>query len=165
MCGLVRTDGFSGQGLRPNAGLVRLNSIGFDTEKLVDSKDADRTIIHEIGHVLGIGTSWKHSGYLRLNVDRPEFTGPSATTQFNRLSPRRAASARRRGVNGVPVEDNGVHWRATAYTVDGVDATYTVRRDLMLPGGNRYQNDRITDVTVGALEDLGYGVDYSQADQ
>lgn len=163
VCGSVPEPGFPGG--RPNAGLIELGSYGFNTEHVHDFIDIERVIVHEIGHILGVGGFWHRSGYLRLAVDRPEWTGPQATAAFNRLYPRRAASARRRGVHGVPVEDNGAHWRGSAYSVDGYDATYTVPDDLMGRRGNRSQGNLITEVTLGALEDLGYTVDYRQADK
>ena len=162
LCGWVSTTGFPGA--RPNAGVVYLVNSVFNRERVTDFLATDRVVLHEIGHVLGIGTLWSRSGFLKLDVDRPEFTGPRATAEFDRLFPRRAASARSRGVKGVPVEDDGVHWRASAYEVDGIDATYTVPDDLMTPGGNRSRYNLITAVTVGALDDLGYEVDYAQAD-
>ena len=158
VCNEVPEPGFPAG--RPNAGVVLLNPHFFSSERVVDFSSADRTIQHEIGHVLGIGTVWDNSGYLVLDVVRPEFTGPKATEAFNRIMPVRAASARSRGVSGVPVEDDGSHWRSITYTVDGSDATYTVLSDIMLPGGGVL----ITELTVGALEDLGYTVDYERAD-
>ena len=67
-------------------------------------------------------------------------------------------------MHGVPVEDDGAHWRSSAYAVDGIDATYSVPDDIMTRGGNRAQYNLLTDITLGALEDLGYRVDYHQAD-
>ena len=161
-CGWVSTTGFPGG--RPNAGVVYLVNSIFTRERVTDFPRADRVILHEIGHVLGIGTSWSRSGFLNLDVDRPEFTGPRATAEYRRVAPERAKSARRLGVQGVPVEDDGIHWRASDYEADGHEYRYTVLGDLMKPGGTRSQNNLITAVTVGALDDLGYEVDYAQAD-
>ena len=162
VCSSVPEPGFPGG--RPNAGLIRLNiaSAGPDPEQVYDFLALDRVILHETLHILGIGGFWRRSGYLRLDVARPEFTGPRATAAFARLYPRRAAAARKRGVHGVPVEDDGAHWRSSAYAVDGYDATYTVPDDIMTPGGNRAQHNLLTEITLGALEDLGYTVDYRQ---
>ena len=163
VCSSVPEPGFPGG--RPNAGLIRLNiaAAGPDPEQVYDFLALDRVILHETLHILGIGGFWRRSGYLRLDVARPEFTGPQATAAFARLYPRRAVAARQRGVHGVPVEDDGAHWRSSAYAVDGIDATYTVPDDIMTPGGNRAQHNLLTEITLGALEDLGYTVDYSQA--
>ena len=158
VCSSVPEPGFPGG--RPNAGLIRLNiaSAGLDPERVYDLLSLDRVILHETLHILGIGGFWRRSGYLRLDVERPEFTGPQATAAFARLYPRRAAEARKRGVQGVPVEDDGAHWRSSAYAVDGSNATYTVPDDIMTPGGNRAQKNLLTEITLGALEDLGYTV-------
>ena len=159
-CGWVSTTGFPGG--RPNAGVVYLINSIFTREKVTDFLEADRVILHEIGHVLGIGTFWSRSGFLKLDVDTPEFTGPRATAEYRRAFPRNAEAARRRfGLQGVPVDDDGAHWRSGAYEVDdGIGSPYTLSIDLMAQGGN----NRITAVTVGALDDLGYEVDYAQAD-
>ena len=161
-CGRVSTTGFPGG--RPNAGVIYLLNSIFTRERVTDFLEVDRVVLHEIGHVLGIGTLWSSSGFLKLDVDRPEFTGPRATAEYERVSPKSAASARRLGVQGVPVEDDGIHWRASDYEDDGHEHAYTVLGDLMRPGGNRSQNNLITAVTMGALDDLGYEVDYAQAD-
>ena len=159
VCNAVSEGGFPAG--RPNAGMLLLNPSFFNSEQVHDSARVDRVIVHEIGHVLGIGTVWDELDYLILDVDRPEFTGPKASEAFSRILPGRAESARRRGVTGVPVEDDGSHWRSSTYPVDEIDGTYTVLSDIMLPGSNGLF---VTELTVGALEDLGYAVDYEQAD-
>ena len=159
VCNVVSESGFPAG--RPNAGMLLLNPHRFNSEQVEDFVEADRVIKHEIGHILGVGTVWDDTGYLKLDMDRPEFVGPKATDAFKRIMPARAASAESRGVDGVPVEDDGSHWRSSAYSVDGVDRTYIVLSDIMLPTSNGLY---ITELTIGALEDLGYAVDYSQAD-
>ena len=158
ICATVRTRGF--RGWRPKAGKV---TIPWAYQAIKDKVRADRILIHEIGHILGLGagTIWRNSGYVKLNTTRPSFTGPRAVDNYRRLFPRRYDSARSLGFTGVPLESNGSHWSDTPI---GTNLTFTVRDDIMNSGGNRYQNAKITDVTVGALEDLGYMVDYSASD-
>ncbi|MDE0000752.1 MAG: hypothetical protein OXQ89_23695, partial [Rhodospirillaceae bacterium] len=163
VCGTVSEPGFPAG--RPNAGFVRLNTHAFDDQVVTDFMESDRIIVHEMGHVLGIGTAWSDSGFLELQGDSPEFTGPNALSEFKRLFLGGAASARSRRIQGVPVEDDGAHWRSFASSLNGDDSLATVDDDLMLPGGNRALNHLITGVTVGALEDLGYEVDYGKADR
>ena len=76
VCSSVPEPGFPGG--RPNAGLIRLNiaSAGPDPEQVYDFLALERVILHETLHILGIGGFWHGSGYLRLDVERPEFTGP-----------------------------------------------------------------------------------------
>ena len=156
VCDSVPTLGFPGG--RPTAGIVYLNSYAFNTEKVIDADWTEDVLLHEIGHVLGIGGFWERTGYLRLGVDRPEWTGPKAAAAYARVRPVQAASARSRGVYGVPVEDDGIHWRDQPYAVDGDDFTYYVG-DLMGPGVGP-----LTEISIGALEDIGYAVDYDAAD-
>ena len=157
-CGSVQTRGFRGG--RPVSGIV---TIPWADQGIRDAVRADRTLIHEMLHVLGLGGGvvWERSGYVRLDTDRPSFTGLAAVRQYRRLFPRRYDSAVRLGFSGVPLEDNGAHWRTTGI---GIDGTFIIPDDIMLPGGNRFQNTKITAVTVGALADLGYEVDYDAVD-
>ena len=159
ICNSIRTSGF--RGVRPNAGIV---TIPWADNAIRDTMRAERVLVHEMLHVLGIGSGkiWEDSGYVHLNTSRPSFTGPSAVREFQRLFPGRYANAVRLGFTGVPLEPDGSHWRTTG--IDG-NATFTLRGDIMSPGGNRFQNTAITVVTVGALEDLGYEVDYTMADR
>ena len=105
--------------------------------------DVDRVVVHEVGHVLGIGTIWRESGYVTQVGTQLQFTGQNAVNAIRRMSP---------AFTGVPLEPDGGHWGDT------------VRDELMRAGGDRSQNNKITEVSIGALHDLGYTVSYEQAD-
>ena len=164
VCSTVSTSGFPGQ--RTNGGKVSLQALDgvWDREGPSDPFFADLVLLHEIGHVVGIGSgsSWQNSGWI-VRGTRPHFTGPNATAQFQRLQRSRYDSALARGVNGVPLENDGVHWRTSAYAVDSPVATYTVHDDLMAML-DRIAFNKITAITVGALDDIGYQVDYTQVE-
>lgn len=99
---------------------------------------------HEIGHVLGIGTHWDRSGMLRdLNADA-HFAGPQAIVAFNQ-----AGGTNYRGAK-VPTELDGSHWHLSV-----------LAGELMSPSG---YNNILSAITLGALSDLGYSVDFSVAD-
>ena len=101
--------------------------------------------LHEIGHVLGIGTIWDDSGMLRdLGADT-HFAGPQAIAAFDQ-----PCGGARYGGAKVPTEPDGAHWRDSVLSLE-----------LMSPF---IDNQRISEVTLGALSDLGYSVDLSAAD-
>ena len=141
VCGTVATPGFPAE--RPNAGVVQMNSTRYDTQRITDFIEVDRVVLHEVGHVLGIGTIWRDSGYVTQVGAQMQFTGPNAVNAFRQRYPEST---------GVPLESDSYHWG---------DA---VRDELMRAGGNRAQNNKITEVSIGALHDLGYSVSYEQAD-
>ena len=101
--------------------------------------------LHEIGHVLGIGSFWEDSGMLRdLNGD-PHFAGPQAIAAFNQAGGTNYQGAK------VPTEQDGGHWRSSVLS-----------GELMTP---IYSDDNVLSaITLGALSDLGYSVNFSAAD-
>lgn len=104
--------------------------------------------VHEIGHVLGIGTLWLEFGLVDTYMVPCPYKWDSAASQkFRQIS----------GCNGtVPLEqetgfdgsDCG-HWAESCFN----------RERMTFNGGNL-----ISEVTIGSLEDMGYDVNYSAAD-
>ena len=100
------------------------------------------TGLHEIGHVLGIGTVWDDLGFIQNpNVD-PHFNGPLSIAAFDEAGGWDYTGAK------VPVEMDMVHWRDSVLVGEG-----------MVASGSGI----ISAITVQALADLGYGVDVTQA--
>jgi hypothetical protein len=109
-------------------------------------------VLHEMGHILGIGTLWEDKGLLSgAGTSNPTFTGTNATAQYNQIF---GTSAR-----GVPVEATGgsgtadAHWRETVFT-----------NELMTGWAGPGTNLPLSRVTIGSLADLGYTVNYAAAD-
>ena len=97
---------------------------------------------HELGHVLGIGTTWHD--LVRTSGD-PHFSGPLAVAAFDDAGGVGYAGAK------VPLRsasDTG-HWRVPV-----------LQGELMGPFGG----GALSAITVQALADIGYGVDAAQAD-
>ena len=115
----------------------------------------DEVILHEMGHVLGIGVGWDRLGLLEgeCTVD-PIFTGEGAIQAFL------DADGALYSGEPVPVEDQGEandgsncsHWRESVFG-----------NELMSPNLNLGSNP-LSAVTIESLGDMGYTVDASVAD-
>jgi hypothetical protein len=109
-------------------------------------------VMHEMGHVLGIGTIWSDFGLLSgAGTSNPIFTGAQATAAYNQTF---GTSAR-----GVPVENTGgpgtadSHWRESILT-----------NELMTGWVNGSTTLPLSRITIGSLADIGYTVSYAAAD-
>ena len=100
--------------------------------------------VHEIGHVLGIGTLW-----FDLLEGAPgvyaHFRGPLAIRAFG------DAGGRDYAIEKVPVEPDGFHWRGDMFKNEVLSANVGLGQSLSA-------------ITVQALADLGWTVDATQAD-
>src|SRR5262245_17522792 len=108
-------------------------------------------VLHEMGHVLGIGTIWEDRGLLSgAGTSNPIFVGAHATAAYNQMF---GTSAR-----GVPVENTGGagtadgHWRETIFV-----------SELMTGWAGPGTNLPVSSVTVASLWDLGYTVNMAAA--
>jgi len=113
--------------------------------------------LHEIAHVLGFGTMWQSEGLLDTQIGAPVYTGQAALAMYQFAVDANA--------KGVPVEPDpgdtatGEHWASSWAAVN--DEVF----DVMAAHLSQSQIGRfISTVTVGAMADLGYQVNYSQAE-
>lgn len=140
---------------RPGSFLPYHGYMHFDVADLA-SMQADGTlrsvILHEMGHVLGIGTIWEDLHLLvGAGTGNPRFVGANATAAYNQIFNRREA--------GVPVENTGGDGTADSHWRESV-----LSNELMtgwVGPGNYMPLSRIT---IGSLADLGYRVNYAAAD-
>src|SRR5690625_4880973 len=147
----------------PAYGTVTLNT-GIDTR--FGTQALEQAALHEIGHVLGLGTMWDHAAQRHIDyapagtcrntgtfTRLPRYTSPEARSQFAALTGAGAGQ-------GVPLESNlgpgsrCGHWDAGALPGEVMVAVLQIGR-----------SHNVSRVTVGSLADLGYAVDYSKADQ
>ena len=115
------------------------------------------TGLHEVGHVLGFGTTWTNNGLLQEsswdfpNGD-PHFNGPLAVVAFDEAGGDVYTGAKVPVAGFVPNgEHDNSHWRHSVFG----DELMTVEG-----GGKRM----LSAITLQSLADLGYSVDLSQAD-
>lgn len=145
----------SWQGGLPLAGFMQFDSD--DLKRYADNGRLDEIIIHEMGHVLGFGgVMWQQQGYLAdasdANVARDtHFTGEKAIAAFNAIGGNAYSDAK------VPVENTGGEGTANGHWREGV-----LGNEMMTSYMTNLEAVLST-VTLAALEDMGYEVDYSKA--
>lgn len=123
-----------------------------DLAQLEASGGLLNVIIHEMGHVLGIGTLWRAKNLLAgAGSPNPLFTGMNAMREF-------AVLANSPTPIPVPLANTGGqgtrdgHWRETVFG-----------SELMTGFLNPAVNP-LSRLTIASLEDLGYEVTYAAAD-
>ncbi len=138
----------------PDAGLPLIGAVIMDLDDLTALRLAgllEEVVLHEVGHVLGIGTvSWPELTEGDCSTE-PRFRGDAANHQWKSLGK----------FGGVPMENLGApgdgsncsHWRESE-----------MGSEIMTPIINLGRNP-LSRVTLGALFDLGYTVDEFEADQ
>ena len=129
-----------------------------DLERLERRGTLEDVVLHEMGHVLGIGTIWSRLGLLRdpaSEMEAPDthFTGPLAIEAFDE-----AGGTGYRGAK-VPVENMGGpgspprHWRERV-----------LGTELMTPSVRVGDSSPLSAITIQSLADLGYLVDTTVTD-
>lgn len=111
--------------IRLPSNLPVLGQMRFDTGDLAvleTSGDLENVILHEMGHVLGIGTLWDTEGYLadpsQQGGTDPHFTGSLAVSAFDAVGGTSYTGAK------VPVENTGGtgtadgHWRESVFDAE-----------------------------------------------
>ena len=135
--------------------------MAFDAEDLdfVEQNDVlGAVVLHEMGHVLGIGSLWTDMGLLAdparggaAGAD-PHFTGGKALAAFDAVGGTAYADAK------VPVENTGgagtvdSHWRESVFDAE------------LMTGFVDLSSNPLSAVTAASLTDQGYQVDPNKVD-
>ena len=175
---LKRLDGLSGTlaeagpCYRRRGGLPFIGDVTLDTSDLgrFGTTVLRRLVVHEMAHVLGFGTTFRWHALLRnpaegfqhtpgvTSLPDTHFAGPSAVNAFNEIGGASYTGAK------VPVENDteeygagGLdgHWRETVFESELMTASISTSSSTSQPRST---------VTIAALADLGYSVDYTEAD-
>jgi hypothetical protein len=126
-----------------------------DLNSLLAAGALTDVILHEMLHVVGIGTIWGNGALAKVNGqggDNPFFVGSAARAAY-------LAAGGTAGLPGVPVENTGGpgtrdgHWRESVFG-----------RELMTGFYNSGGANPLSAITIAALGDLGYTVSVSAAD-
>jgi hypothetical protein len=126
----------------------------FDTADLASLAQAgvfDEVVVHEMGHVLGIGTLWDFNrDLLQGTAADPRFVGPNAIAGFHDVGGRGAT---------IPVEDGGgpgtrfSHWDEETFDAE------------LMTGFIALGESPLSVMTIGSMQDLGYVVNNNAADR
>lgn len=143
----------------PVIGRMKLDAADLDSLEAAGQLEA--VVLHEMGHVLGLGSLWGTLGLVG-NPSLPD--KPGADTHFlgkhaNRAFDRVGGDTYTLGEK-VPLENTAVfesadgHWRESVFG-----------EELMSPRFDQNERLPLSQVTVAALDDLGFWqVDYDAAD-
>ncbi len=142
--------------IRTAGGLPITGIMSFDSADL-NQLEADgslqNVIVHEMGHVIGIGTIWSSMGLVQgEGTANPVFIGENAMREWGVLSGAGRPMPVPVANTGAPGTREG-HWRESVFG-----------NELMtgfLDGGI----NPLSRVTIAALEDMGYEVNYDAADE
>jgi hypothetical protein len=126
----------------------------FDTDDLAflqENNILDEVVVHEMGHVLGIGSLWDFGRDLLqgTNAD-PRFVGPNAIAGFHEVNGKGAT---------IPVEEDGgagtrgSHWDEETFDTE------------LMTGFIALGSSPLSVMTIGSMQDLGYVVSYAPADR
>lgn len=133
----------------PCRGMVEIDSA--DLADLESRNILFDTVLHEMGHVLGIGVMWDQMGLLGGTSADPRFLGPQANAAYAGMVGKKATK--------VPVEAGGgagtalSHWRESTFVTE-----------LMTGWTQDAPPMPLSAITVGSLGDLGYQVNLAAAD-
>ena len=139
----------------PLIGTLQLDAA--DMERLQGHDVLEELVLHEIGHVLGIGSAWTlRTGLIDRSLDNrgadTHFKGPLAIAAFDD-----AGGDIYSGGNKVPVENfrggRDSHWRESV-----------LDRELMTPLLSAGVPNPLSAISIQSLADLGYIVDLSLAE-
>jgi len=147
--------------IRTAGGLPIIGIMQFDIEDVTNLETAGRlvaVVLHEMGHVLGFGTTWQRAGLLKepsignVGADT-HFSGPLAIEAFDAAGGKLYTSGAK-----VPVENSGDEGSADAHWRESVMGT-----ELMTPFLSVTENP-LSAITIQSLADVGYRVDVNYAD-
>ena len=163
-------------------GKITMNSTYLNTLKTSIRTDGKSSfyhvMLHEIGHILGIGTYWNMSGspvigYLDGSETKYYYTGEHAVREYKSYIPEIQDT-----IVGLPIEDNGGSGTQNVHPEEGEEGTASsdnryingyfhpgLDNELMSGWMESYPDSTpLSRITLGFLEDMGFIVNYNQVD-
>lgn len=135
----------------PVVGIMEFDAA--DVEMMIENDIFTDVVLHEMLHVLGLGTIVRWYSYLEgRGTNDVSYGGPAGLTSCHDLVPSRCIG------NSVPVENLGglgtaeSHWRESTFGNE------------LMTGYINYGGMPLSKITIGALADLGYQVNPYAAD-
>ena len=153
----------------PVSGSIWINDSNWRTQVAQEKEDGMNqgyySILHELGHVFGIGTAWNHMIQDKL------YFGANGVREYRKL-------LNNQELSGVPIEDDGGSGTRGSHIEEG--AEYTISDNNRYHDGHLHlgldrelmtgwaENDKglepLSRLSVGFLQDIGFVVDYKKAD-
>jgi hypothetical protein len=143
--GQAGPDRFRSGSLLPYHGAMQFDSA--DLASMAANGTLSYVILHEMGHILGIGTIWSSLG-LRNGF---QYTGADALAQYRAVSGDASATY-------VPLESGGGSGTAGSHWSESVFG------NELMTGYISGTPDPLSVITIGSLQDMGYQVNYGAAD-
>ena len=154
---LDQRDGASGAGALPTYSRIVINS-----EEVGTLLNLDEFVANTIGRALGFGALWEEFGIVRLIDGVPTYTGPNGLRELDELSSR---------LNGVNALEDGAtgglaaeYWSEAIFDAELMTSRVETRRPEVGPGNPGIPDNPISALTIAAMQDLGYTVNYDEAD-
>ena len=160
---------------RPGAAGLPYHGFMEISDTYVNAPGIMNTLTHEIGHAIGFGSLWASENYFRplvtgVGTSNPVYVGANAVREYNSLF---AASGR-----SVPLYEQstetpasydgsyGGHWRDSVFNASNGRAFELMTSSYNVTGtvNGGAIPAILSRVTVGALQDLGYTVNYANAE-
>ncbi len=141
-------------GIRPTLNLPYAGSMTFDSADIVDmvnNNTFEDVVLHEMGHLLGLSSYFYSSHSLLDPNNQYHYTGQHALARYQSITGTDASY--------IQLEENGGSGTAGSHWSEEIFGT-----ELMTGYAESSGNMPLSSITIGALEDLGYHVDYSRAD-
>lgn len=143
--GRAGPDAFRSGSRLPYHGIMEFDSA--DMQQMLNNGTLVDVILHEMGHVLGLGTLWDQLGLKSGNF---QYIGARALAEYRTLSGQPNAQSVPLETGGGPGTAGG-HWSESVFGGE-------------LMTGYAGGSMAMSRMTIASLQDMGYGVDYSTAD-
>lgn len=131
--------------IRPLGGIMKFD---VDDIKGLDDEEWKAVILHELGHVLGIGTLFSYNGLHSGRASSDRYSGTYAQAEWETLCPG----------GRLPIETDG-----SVGTAGGHWDEECLRGELMT-GYLSSDAMQLSRITIASLRDMGYGVNMTAAD-
>ncbi|MFA8385759.1 MAG: DUF4214 domain-containing protein [Pelagibaca sp.] len=154
---LDQRDGLSGADALPSYSRIVINS-----EEVGTLLNLDEFVANTIGRALGFGALWEEFGLVRLIDGVATYTGPNGLREMEELSD---------DLNGVNALETGAdgglaaqYWSEAVFDEELMTSRVETRRPEAGPPNFGVPDNPISALTIAAMQDLGYQVDYGAAD-
>ena len=154
---LDQRDARSAEGALPTYSRIVINS-----EEVGTILNLDEFVSNTIGRALGFGALWEEFGLVRLIDGVATYVGANALRELEDLND---------DLNGVTALEDGAdgglaaeYWSEAVFDAELMTSRVEIRRPDAGPGTPGIPDNPISALTIAAMQDLGYQVNYDEAD-